>query len=367
MSVQWLWGHVTELCDGYLSVFEGNSGPHVEDAVSSQSCAKYTQVPYDYCVVTVGCQYGLPLAIPKRATPASECLWYPTLLRSSSGFDERLVEQRRGHITSEHAKIKELASRKAHVAIIGAGFVGVEYATELKSTYKELQVSIVESRKECCSTLCENAKIYIQRRLDDMGIISFYDVKYNEMLPPADEIAFWQKLGVPEPERVFMSVGLRPHSRFLPEDCLTDGRRGGWIRVNEKLQIVRDLNNQQEPLFDCRVFAAGNCVGPVPGLHALPKNSFPCEEMAALVAKNVCRSDAGKTLKNFYWPLGASVSLTSLGPRDGVFVVYNILPGSGFVVLRGLLVVCMKEFIRWAKVDECNLGLWGTLIFGWVH
>lgn len=81
-----------------------------------------------------------------------------------------------------------------------------------------------------------------------------------------------------------------------------------------------------------KVFAVGNCVaqvahlapsiyassyafrfGQVPGLVALPKNSFPAEHMAAHAARNVRRSAQGRALKPFSWPLLSAATAISLG------------------------------------------------------
>ena len=51
----------------------------------------------------------------------------------------------------------------------------------------------------------------------------------------------------------------------------------------------------------------------MPGLVALPKNSFPAEHMAAHAARNVRRSAQGRALKPFSWPLLSAATAISLG------------------------------------------------------
>ena len=43
-------------------------------------------------------------------------------------FDERTLEGRRSHIMDEYEKLKLLDDRKGSVLIVGAGFIGVEWA-----------------------------------------------------------------------------------------------------------------------------------------------------------------------------------------------------------------------------------------------
>lgn len=55
--------------------------------------------------------------------------------RQNSGWkhiDERYLEGRRRHILEENAKIAALAKKEATILICGAGFIGVEWATELQ-------------------------------------------------------------------------------------------------------------------------------------------------------------------------------------------------------------------------------------------
>lgn len=377
MGVKYVFGHAHALRDGNLKIRVGahQPPPAAEDKSGDDDDARYEFLTYDYCIVSTGCQYGIPFDIPKRAADVSACLWYPTLtdtpancVKCKTGFDERYVDNRIKHITHEHEKLTKLNDKKAHVLVVGAGPVGVEYAGEVKHHFKDLQVTIVESRTECCSPLPASAKLYIQSRLEAMGIKTFYNVRYNEMLGPTEQCDFWEKLGINPPDRVYMCVGVRPQSWFMPKESLTSDRRGGWIKVNENMQVVQELEGGVlEPIFDKRIYAAGNCVGPVPGVGAVPKNSYPGEDMAGLAAKNILATETGRALKAFRYNMGHGITLTSIGPKDGVLVINNKDPGSGQCPLKGRLVCLLKEIIRFGKVDECKLGCLGTIMFKYVH
>lgn len=358
MSVEWIWGHAVMLGgDGKLRV-------SMKRDLTNSSLADPKELAYDFCVVTSGCTYGLELDIPKRATATAECLWYPTLTKSVAGFDECQLVDRHTHIERESQTIVELHEKKATVAIIGAGPVGVEYATELRHYFPGLDIIMIESRSSCCAVLCKSARDYIQRYLDQNRIKCFYGIKYADMMQPNQEHSFWKQLGVEKPDRCFMSVGVRPQNQFVPKEYLSTGRHGGFVRTNAFLQVVDET---QVPAFGGRVFAAGNCVDAIPGLDPLPKNVAPAEEMSVHVVKNIYRFQRREELLRFSWPWLAGISATSLGPHDGVCVLNNRLPGSGFVCLWGQLVAWQKELIRWSKVDECRLGWMGTIIWSLAH
>jgi NADH dehydrogenase FAD-containing subunit len=382
MTVQWIWGHA-ERIEG-----EGEKEKKLFVCSNSSSGREEIEIAFDYCVVAIGCQYGLALDIPKRAVGTSSCLWYPTLVASEpehfeqlspplttkslssllGSFDERRITSRVAHLNQENTVLTEMDAEKKCVAIIGAGPVGVEFATELRHYFPNLRICIVEARDSCCSTLCQSAKDYIQQYLDRHGIKCFYGVHYDEMMAPNSEEDFWHRIKFPVPDRVFMSVGLRPHCNFLPSKQLSPGDRGGWITVNEYLQIVSSPSEGLiEVAYDGRVFAVGNCIDKVPGLGAQPKNVFPAEHMAVNAVKNILRLNRGASMRKYGWSFFCSVSATSLGPKDGVFVANNRRPGSGFIGLWGRLVVWQKEFIRWSKVNECRMGWLGWLVWSIVH
>ncbi|CAE6948055.1 aifB, partial [Symbiodinium sp. KB8] len=188
-------------------------------------------------------------------------------------------------------------------------------------------------------------------------LLTISGTRYSE----ANSTLFWKKVGRPPPERVFKSVGMQPHCEFLPSACLSSK---GWVKVTPTLQVVSRSGDgdPQDSLFAAgKVFAVGNCADDVPGILPLPKNSYPAEEMAAHAVRNIRRSEKNRPLKPLHWAWPSSVCATSLGPKDGVLLVNQKLPGSGFVAMRGRTVVWLKEIIRWSKVDECRMGLFGTL------
>ncbi|CAE7353780.1 aifA, partial [Symbiodinium pilosum] len=335
MKVAWIWGAAKKIDDKEVVVQLSNT---------STKSGQRVVLPYDYCIISAGCHY-------------SSNLWYASIL----GRDrERSLEGRQERIEMEHKKLSELAARGAHVAVIGAGYVGVEYAAELRYYYPTLQISLVGSPRGVCPSMCPGARKYIKGHLKKHNITMLAGPKYSE----ANSTLFWKKVGRSPPERVFKSVGMQPHCEFLPSACLSSK---GWVKVTPTLQVAQ-LDGDSESLFaGGKVFAVGNCADDVPGLLPLPKNSYPAEEMAAHAVRNIRRMESQRPMRSFHWAWPCSVCATSLGPKDGVLLVNQKRPGSGFVAMRGRAVVWLKEFIRWSKVDECRMGTIGTLIWRFVH
>jgi len=392
LAVEFVWGEVLKL-DLQSKILD----------VKEMACDCFTRIKYDYLVVTAGTQYGIQLQHKKRVGSAVECLWYPTALADDieqsnwKGLDERYLVGRRKHLENEYDALCELNKQKATIMVIGAGFVGIEFATEVKYFFPDISVVITESRDKCIGTMPPACIKYVQNYLDKNGIRSIYNVKYDEFLESASalprdisaENAFsasdsklLDKLpdmcrawGVPEPSRIYMAVGVRAVNQFMPDDCVTPkraGGRGGYIVVDSKQQVLQG----GKVLPD--VFAAGNCCQPP---IAYPKNSFPAEAMAAVACHNIrvthgLKGNGGcfsfcrpKKMKEMHWELGIGLCATSLGPHDAAFVAGGRCgePGSGYTVLTGHLSALNKEFIRWSKVDQIRGGCIGALVWKLIH
>jgi len=355
-------------------------------------------LPYDYCIVTTGSQYGLYMSSVQRASNAAECLWYPTFLEkviktgsSWSALDERFISGRRAHFESELKVLMDIAQKRATIVIVGAGFVGIEWATEVKYYLPEIEVVVVESRGECVSVMPPKCRQYCQRYMEKAGIKTIYNFDYKSLLEPGTQrmtvdSAQLESTGLTNVARTYMAVGVRSINQFLPADCLDamkydpgtgDVTRGGFAVCNKQMQI---LSKGEAPWAGGCVFAAGNCCS-VQGLR-VPKNSFPGEDMAAVACHNIgvlerrrnskhggcfagCRL---KKMKELHWSRGMGLCATSLGPYDATFVAGSTeQSGSGYTVLTGCLSAYQKEFIRWSKVDQTRMGCVGTAVWGLVH
>lgn len=281
------------------------------------------RIQYDFCIVSVGCHYGLPIANSRRATPVCECLWYPTITSVATQcgwagsphdlrWNELTLAGRRMHLEGEYLTIKRLAETKAHVAVVGGGFVGVEFAMELALAFPELEITLLEQKEAVVVSMPKASREYAQSALDKAGVRCLLGVDYFEVMRQEGEGDFWERRGLSYPDRFFMATGLRPHADFLPAEVRTPA---GWVQVNEALQVVRELEGAGSSVaLGGRVFAAGNCVGDVPGIGRLPKNVFPAEHMAVQVVSNIIKlSVAGGLPRRLTEAPGASSSRTGTG------------------------------------------------------
>ncbi len=96
-------------------------------------------VSFDYCIISAGCNFG-----PFHQW--GESLWFPTIHEEARPngswphIDERFIEGRRRHILEEYDRLAELNKKKASILVVGAGFIGVEWVTELQHYFPNLKV-----------------------------------------------------------------------------------------------------------------------------------------------------------------------------------------------------------------------------------
>ncbi|CAK9115340.1 unnamed protein product [Durusdinium trenchii] len=375
MAVTFLAGEVKQLsfADSQVSAeikaLVRNESAHVESG-------GILTLSFDYCVICSGCNFG-------PFEKWGESLWFPTIheaARQESAWpeiDERYLEGRRRHILEEHEKLAVLNERQASILVVGAGFIGVEWVTELQHFFPKLKLTIVDVLPRCLGPLPERAAKYCERYMTKVGIQQVYDIKYD----PASQ-AFWDQIGLPmKAERTFVCIGVKASNYFMPAETLSvrGPGGGGWIHFNQKLQVtLRPSGNEPlgETWAEGRVFAVGDCnygcIGNPPDwiMPPVPKVSFPSEEQAAhaCASLRVLAGSKPKELKNTYWPWGAGMFVTSLGPRDACFVLgASHQKGSGYMVNWWLPAAWQKELIERTKIMECRDSTVGRLVWHFVH
>jgi NADH dehydrogenase FAD-containing subunit len=399
MGVTFIWGEVKEVRSG---------------SSAADRCVKIKKyeaeeivVRFDYCVVASGCNFGF-------FDKWGESLWFPTVwenVRQHSHwkqFDERTLEGRRSHIMDEYEKLKLLDDRKGSVLIVGAGFIGVEWATEIDSFFPNITVSICDMLPQCLGPLPERAKEYCQSYMDRRGIKSIYGVKFNPMSDHG-----YRHIGIERPDILYIATGFKASCFFMPKEVYTqyspsepdniekDIKKkgpagGGWIRTDLKLQVLSATKGGNVVLGEDdmgfgRIFAVGDC-NMITDLKPIPKISYPSEEQAATACRQIETIDrvyyenqqvgvyfwpkqwpivpcyGALKLTEFWWPWGSGMFATSLGTDDACFVMAATpQPGSGYMVLSGTLCAWQKWFIEWSKVDQCREGWIGYLTWVCVH
>ena len=385
MGVKFLWGEVKQL-DAERRI------AHIKPMFSKST----EEVPFDYCVVAAGCNFGV-------FHKWGESLWFPTVHEDArpegswSHIDERFIEGRRRHILEEHEKLNALNEKRAKVLIVGAGFIGVEWATELQHYFPNLTITIIDFLPKCLGPLPESAANYCDNYMKENGINRYYGIKYAP-----NEPGFYEKIGfTAPPDATYVCVGVKSSAYFMPKECLSgynpleaDKREkdpkkcgpggGGWIRVNKKLQVLKkDSQGNDQIVGGGRIFAVGDC-NMVMDVAPIPKISYPSEEQAAHVVTNIgvidniehngksvggCFGFGGtKQMVDTWWPWGAGMFATSLGPDDACFVCNaKSTPGTGILTLWGKASAIQKELIESTKVDECKYGLIGRMGWHFVH
>lgn len=366
LGVKFIWGEVKHL-----------DGEKKTATIKPMFCSQEEEVDFDYCIICSGCNFG-----PFK--PMGESLWFPTvheearLVSDWPHIDERFLEGRRRHILQEYNKVKELARKQATVLVVGAGFIGVEWITELQHFFPQLKLTVIDFLPRCLGPLPDGAAKYCSKYMAAHGIKEFYNCKYDSKSQD-----FWKSIQLPNgADETYVCIGVKASNYFMPKEVLSDKGPGGggWIHFNKYLQVVKKPTEGGGIWGDGNIFAVGDCnlgcVGDPPNfeLPPIPKISYPGEEQALRACKNVEILDRNRgsarepKLKPTWWPWGAGMFATSLGPHDACFVLgANEQKGSGYMVNWWVLAAIQKDIIERTKVDECKGGLLGKAIWHFVH
>jgi len=384
MGCKFIWGEVKKL-----------DGPSQTATIKPMFTDSEEVVDFDYCIIAAGCNFG-----PFHKW--GESLWFPTIHEAARPegswphLDERFLEGRRRHILEEYSYLKGLNEKRASILVVGAGFIGVEWATELQHFFPELNLSIMDFLPNCLGPLPAKAANYCDSYMKKRGIKTHYNLKYDGKNPD-----FWKQIGLPNGvDKEYVCIGVKASNYFMPTETLSEKGPGGggWILMHKNLAVkTRDNKTWAEVSGYPRVYAVGDCnygcVEPLPDAPAemkkidnwpippIPKISYPGEEEAIIACANIHHTDKlcyqniqysnfGTPLKihDMHWPWGAGMFATSLGPDDACFVAgANWQKNSGIMCTWGQLSAVQKEIIEASKVDECAYGLVGRLIWHFVH
>jgi len=407
MGVKFIWGEVLKL-----------DGDNKTATVKTSFNEGTDTISFDFCIICSGCNFG-----PFK--PQGESLWFPTVhargreVSEWKHIDERFLEGRRRHVLEEYHKINDWCKKKANVLVVGAGFIGVEWITELEYFFADLETTIIDFLPRCLGPLPDAAAEYCSEYMHAAGIAEFYGKKYAP-----DDAEFWKSINL-QKDKVdvqYICIGVKASNYFMPPETLSDKGPGGggWIHMNRHMQVVRKPNKDDDEFFlgletkktsngiefvdqaavEARrkaalwangcVFAVGDCnYGCIPAeprkfegkqvekpfdVAPIPKISYPGEEQALHAVKNLERMDANlfhgknKKLLTTWWPWGAGMFATSLGPHDACFVLAaNEQKCSGYMVNWWYPAALQKEIIETTKIDECKHGLVGRCIWHFVH
>eukprot|EP00930_Biecheleria_cincta_P007446 TRINITY_DN108664_c0_g1_i1.p1 TRINITY_DN108664_c0_g1~~TRINITY_DN108664_c0_g1_i1.p1 ORF type:complete len:476 (+),score=69.26 TRINITY_DN108664_c0_g1_i1:25-1452(+) len=364
LGVGFVWGEVTAIDSEQHCVHVKNMAAGEEDVVS-----------YDFCLVAGGCNFN-----PFLHT--GESPWFPTVHEKNRGntehwhLDERYLEGRRRRILEEHQLLLRLEQQKADILIVGAGFMGVQWACELAYYFPNLKITVTDFQQRCLYPLSEDAAAYCEAYMVNSRIRTCYGVKYDK-----DSKNFWSRIGLSGgAAKTYIVSGVKNSNYFMDAKTLSERGPGGggWILTNKFLQVV---TRSGERWGDGIVFAVGDCVygsvGESPNwdVPPLPKTGFPAEQQAVHACRNIRALDnawyggvplgcCGVSLPNLFgprrlratwFPWGAGIFAISLGPNDGCVVVdVSWDKGSGRLWSKGALAAALKELIETTKVAQCR-------------
>jgi hypothetical protein len=385
MGCKFIWGEVLKL-----------DGQERTAIIKPMFVDKEEVVDFDFCIIASGCNFGM-------LHKWGESLWFPTvhaearLQGSWAHLDERFLEGRRRHILEEFSELKALQEKKANILVVGAGFIGVEWVTELEHFFYGMKLHIIDMLPLPLGPLPKKAAEYCVKYMTKKKIKQLYSEKYN----PNDQ-AFWDKIGLPnKADKQYNCMGVKASNYFMPAETLSKFGPGGgkWILMDMTL-AVKTKEGKPWATDDkgyARVYAIGDCnLGCVDSENhgeagfagfekwacpVIPKISYPGEEEGVIACANISQIDRlvyrgekedhfGNALgpHNLHWPWGAGMFATSLGPDDACFVAgASWVKNSGTMCVCGQLCAVQKEIIEASKVDECANGFIGRCIWYFVH
>merc|ERR1711879_581326 len=187
-------------------------------------------------------------------------------------------------------KLDALNKKKAKLLVVGAGFIGVEWVTELEHFFPDLTLTIIDFLPRCLGPLPDIAAEYCSEYMFACGIKEFYGKKYEK----SNE--FYASLEMPKgPDCEYVCIGVKASNYFMPPETLSDKGPGGggWIHMNKFLQVEK--KDGSGVWGDGSVFAVGDCNYGCIGtpqkweLPPIPKISYPGEEQARHAVVNVER------------------------------------------------------------------------------
>jgi NADPH-dependent 2,4-dienoyl-CoA reductase/sulfur reductase-like enzyme/rhodanese-related sulfurtransferase len=171
------------------------------------------------------------------------------------GIDSPLIHTLRN--LQDMDRIKEAAAKVDHVAIIGAGFIGLEMAEQLHSIGKK--VSVIELQPQVLPQMDAEMVHPLEKALGDKGVelILGDGIDGFEIMP--NGISAKLKSGRSlETGLVILSIGVRPESGLAKDAGLELGPRG-HIKVDSyqltsdpDIYAVGDVCETAEPVLDKR-------------------------------------------------------------------------------------------------------------------
>lgn len=226
---------------------------HVKDVTKDFVRLNGKKVSFDYLVVSSGSTYNLP-------------------------FKEQdiVIATRANHLKHKHNDLEKAEK----IVIIGGGAVGVELAGEILGEYSKKEVALVHSSSKLIERNSPEASKYAEKILKSMGAKLIFGERVNKVNKSFCMTDKGRKI---DADMIFLCTGIKPNFELLKKfDNVLN--KNNQVRVNEFMQVNGFEN----------IFAAGDITG-----VEEEKTAQNAEKQARIVARNICRLEAGEELVGY--------------------------------------------------------------------
>lgn len=305
-------------------------------------------IHYDQLVIALGSQtndFGTPGA-------KENCIMLDSL-QAAERFHHKLINCcLRAQSQNQHA-----GEGRFTVTIIGGGATGVELAAELHMTTKilssyglvnfhpekELKIVIVDASPRLLQMLPERLSDAVAKELRSIAI----EIHTNE------KVVEVSKEGVAMASGKFIPSGIVVWAAGIKAPDFLKNLDG--LETNRLNQLVVQRNLQTT--LDTSIFAIGDCCAcpQGEGLPNVPPRAQSAHQQATCLADSLCRSLAGKSLKDFVYKDHGS--LVSLGNYSTVGSLMGAI-ASGSVFIEGTL----AKWMYWSLHKHHQVA-----VNGWFH
>lgn len=306
------------------------------------------ELHYDYLVLALGSQSH------DFATPGARehCIMLDTL-PAAQNFHEKLINC----CIRAQAQPQSAGQGRFTVAIIGGGATGVELAAELHMTTKilssyglqhfdpekELQIVIVDAAPRILAMLPERLSAAVSKELRTLNI----QIHTNERVSQVT------KDGVHMASGKFIPSGLTVWAAGIKAPDFLNGIDGLESNRINQLCVQKNLQSTR----DAAIFAFGDCAAcpQGEGLPNVPPRAQAAHQQAELLARNLERALAGKSLLDFRYKDHGS--LVSLGHYSTVGSLMGAI-AQGSVFIEGTL----AKWMYWSLHKHHQVA-----VNGWFH
>eukprot|EP01130_Rhizamoeba_saxonica_P018145 TRINITY_DN8999_c0_g1_i1.p1 TRINITY_DN8999_c0_g1~~TRINITY_DN8999_c0_g1_i1.p1 ORF type:complete len:713 (-),score=136.48 TRINITY_DN8999_c0_g1_i1:12-2114(-) len=285
---------------------------YAEDVIDGKVIGREGTYPFDYLVIATGSSYP------------SDIKYDPI---NSIGDSHGL---RLEHLSRMGTEIEECES----IAVLGAGPVGIEIASEIKVNYPNKRIILVHRPDRVLNRLNKSASKHVEKWLRKHDIELYTSSTGEETEEGLVITSANGKETIMEVDRVIYCVGSVPNTLFMRNN-FSHVLDNAMIKVNSFLQVEGCDN----------IFASSDCNNTLE-----EKMAYRANIHAEHIISNLKRLARGKVMKKKYKPKSyATIMNITLGPKDGI-VTYN-----GKINLTGNLAIKAKKVI-FKLVNQYAIG-----------